>query len=177
MIGFRLEKKTIVSRDAIAIAISFVLMLLSGIILSIKYQSLDKIYSVGLFRDLLYITVGTISAVSISYAIIGILELFYGSLFTIYSIKYYISDTSEEPSDDSLLGMIHTGAIPFIDDEYIDELDYKIKYVEVGYKEYLHLQSMIDSKKYTKEHERITKLRRNYENSKLFKSNKIYLGK
>ena len=59
----------------------------------------------------------------------------------------------------------------------IDELDYKIKYVNIGYKEYLHLQSMIDSKKCVEEHERMTKLRRNYENSKLFKSNKLYLGK
>jgi hypothetical protein len=177
MIGFRLEKKIIISRDVIAISIAFVLMLLLCIYLSIKYSSLDKLYSVGLFRDLLYITVGTISAVSISYAIIGILELFYGSLFTIYSIKYYISDTSEEPSDDSLLGMIYTVAIPFIDDEYIDELDYKIKYVDIGYKEYLHLQSMIDSKRCMEEHERMTKLRRNYENSKLFKSNKLYLVK
>lgn len=177
MIGFRLEKNTIISRDAIAIAISFVFMLLSCIYLSIKYTSFDKLYSLGLFRDLLYIIVCTISEIAISYAIVGILELFYGSLFTIYSIKYYISDTSEEPSDDSLLGMIHTGAIPFIDDEYIDELDYKIKYVEVGYKEYLHLQSMIDSKMCMEEQEKMTKLRRNYENSKLFKSNKLYLGK
>ena len=118
MLGFRLEKKIIISRDVIAIAISFVFMLLSCIYLSIKYTSFDKLYSLGLFRDLLYIIVGTISEIAISYAIIGILELFYGSSFTIYSIKYYISDTSEEPSDDSLLGMIHTGAIPFIDDEY-----------------------------------------------------------
>lgn len=152
-------------------------MLLLCIYLSIKYQSLDKIYSVGLFRDLLYITVGTISAVSISYAIMGILELFYGSLFTIYSIKYYISDTSEEPSDDSLLGMIHTGAIPFIDDEYIDELDYKIKYVDIGYKEYLHLQSRIDSKMCMEEQERLAYTREKYENSRLFKKSKIYLGK
>ena len=152
-------------------------MLLSCIYLSIKYTSFDKLYSLGLFRDLLYIIVGTISEIAISYAIMGILELFYGSLFTIYSIKYYISDTSEEPSDDSLLGMIHTGAIPFIDDEYIDELDYKIKYVNIGYKQYLHLQSMIDSKKCMEEQERLAYTREKYENSRLFKKSKIYLGK
>jgi lipoprotein len=173
MLGFRLEKKTIVSRDAIAIAIYFVFMLLSCIYLSIKYQSLDKIYSVGLFRDLLYITVGTISAVSISYAIVGILELFYGSLFTIYSIKYYISDTSEEPSDDSLLGMIHTGAIPFIDDEYVDKLGYTVKCVKIDKKEYENICSMIADKKRVMEMEELARLMNQYEKDGV---PKIYLG-
>ena len=101
-------------------------------------------------------------------------------MFDAYYIKYYISDTLDslvEYTDDEYLKMICTGAIPFIDDEYIDELDYTVKCVKVDFNEYGLLYRMIKNKKRMEEQEKMTKLRRNYENSKLFKSNKLYLGK
>lgn len=48
---------------------------------------------------------------------------------------------------DEYLKMICTGAIPFIDDEYIDELDYTVKCVKVDFNEYGLLYRMINNKK------------------------------
>lgn len=182
MLGFRLDKETIISRDVLTCLIAFVLLMLSAIYTSCRNasSSLDAIYQHNLGNALLFIFFGSMISLVIAYMLVYKLGLFCGILFDVCYIKYYLSDTLDslvEYTDDEYLKMICTGAIPFIDDEYIDELDYKIKYVNIGYKQYLHLQSMIDSKKCMEEQERLAYIREKYENSRLFKSNKLYLGK
>ena len=182
MLGFRLYKKTIIKRDILTVSIAFVLLFLSAIYMDSRNasSSLDVICLPNLGSGLLFIIFGTLSALFIAHIIVCVLILFCNSLFDAYCIKYYLSDTLDnivEHTDDDYLKMIYTGDIPYIDDEYIDELDYSIKYVKVDSKKYENLQSLIYSKKRMEEHEKMTKLRRKYENSKIFKENKLYLGK
>lgn len=181
MLGFRLEKETIISRDVLTASIAFVLMLLFAIYFDNRNasSSLDDICSYSLGNTLLFIIFGTISAFCIAYMVVCLLGLFCSRLFDAYYIKYYISDTLDslvEYTDDEYLKMICSGAIPFIDDEYIDELDYTVKCVKVDFNEYGLLHRMINNKKRMEEQERLAYTREKYENSKLFKKSKIYLG-
>lgn len=180
MLGFRLEKETIIRRDVLTCLIAFVLLMLSAIYTSCRNasSSLDAIYQHNLGNDLLFIFFGSMISLVIAYMLVYKLGLFCGSLFDVCYVKYYLSDTLDslvEYTDDEYLKMICTGAIPFIDDEYIDELDYTVKCVKVDFNEYGLLYRMINNKKLMEEQERLAYTREKYENSRLFRKSKIYL--
>ena len=72
MIGFRLEKNTIISRDVLTASIAFVLMLLFAIYFDSRNasSSLDDICSYNLGNTLLFIIFGTIYAFCIAYMVV-----------------------------------------------------------------------------------------------------------
>lgn len=179
MIGFRLYKKTIIKRDILTVSIAFVLLFLSAIYMDSRNasSSLDGIYSHNLGNDLLFIFFGSMISLVIAYMLVYKLGLFCGSLFDVCCIKYYLSDTLDnhvEHSDNDYLNAVYSGEIPFIDDEYVEELDYTVRYVKVNLKEYNNIESMIYNKKCTEEQKRMAKLRKQYESGYV---PKIFLGK
>lgn len=178
MLGFRLEKETIIRRDVLTCLIAFVLLMLSAIYKTCRdaSSSLDAIYSCNLGNDLLFIFFGSMISLVISYMLIYRLGMFRGSLFDVCYIKYYLSDTLDnhvEYTDDEYLNAVYNGEIPFIDDEYVEELDYTVKYIKVNLKEYNNIERMIYNKKCTEEQKRMAKLRRQYESGYV---PKVFLG-
>ena len=175
MLGFRLDKETIISRDVLTCVISFVILFLLAIYCDSRHSSLSADYLDYSWWNVYLFMFGGLAIFILVYTIVYILYRFNNRLFDAYYIKYYISDKSVNQSDASLLNMIYNGAIPFIDDESIEELGYKVKYVKVSLKEYESLLRAINSKKCREEQERLAYNREKYENSRLFKKSKIYL--
>ena len=178
MIGFRLEKNTIISRDVLTCLIAFVLLMLSAIYTSCRNasSSLDAIYQHNLGNDLLFILFGSMISLVIAYMLVYRLGLFCGSLFYVCCIKYYLSDTIDnhvEHSDNDYLNAVYSGEIPFIDDEYVDKLGYTVKCVKIDKKEYENICSMIADKKRVMEMEELARLMKQYEKDGV---PKIYLG-
>lgn len=177
MLGFRLEKETVISQDILTCIVSFVILFLLAVYCGSRHSLSGADYLNYSWWNIYYMVFGGLAIFIIVYTIVHILYRFYSWLFNAYYIKYYISGDLVGHSDDTLLNMIYTGAIPYIDDESIEELGYKVKYVKVSSKEYESLLRAINHKKCMEEQERMEKVREKYESGRLFRQSKIYLGK
>lgn len=170
MIGFRLERKNNFNTNIIARVMSLLLatFITTGIFLNDESSSLsDKEYKV-----ILTVLVCCIMALVVTTGICACLYELFDSCY----VKYYISEESTVEYDDArfLVMLTFIGEIPFLPDNYIDTLGYKVKSVKIGEKEYNSIQSMINAKKMTEERYSIDKLREQYERDGI---EKIYLGK
>ena len=175
MLGFRLEKKSRINSDTIFFILLFVYtvvfsFLFFSISMPVEFGGslLDGIakFSVCLLLGLLFsVLISSVSTYSFSQLL--------GWLFRDYYIRYYISDTSCDITWDNLLDKICNGTLPFIDDESIDKLGYKVKDVKILKEEYNIIHKMIEDKKLASEQEELAKIRKKYEEDGI---SKIYLG-
>ena len=133
--------------DLLFVTIAFIIMLSMCIYGESGNSVFDRVNLDFPYKPLFPIIVSAVVALGVAYAIVKTLSIFCNGLFDVNYIKYYLSDKSVEQSDASLINMIYNGAIPFIDDESIEELDYRVKYVKVSLKEYESLLRAINNKK------------------------------
>jgi hypothetical protein len=174
MLGFRLEKKSRIDSDVlfyiliIVYTVVFFLLIYTNMSVDSGGNLLDKVvkFSVCLLLGLL-LSVFTSAVSTYSFS-----ELF-GWLFRDYYIRYYISDASLDIIIDNLLDKICNGTIPFIDDESINVLGYRVKDVKILKEEYNIIHNMIEAKRLATEQEELAKVRKKYEEDGV---PKIYLG-